>query len=91
MFHRQIDPTLAAMIGAALCLLPGIGVIKKWGDKKYRGTLCFSVGSLRRGHGIDKTGAASFIINSILSRINLVNVTFFKIYAVVMFIALFHT
>lgn len=90
MFHRQIDPTLAAMIGATLCLLPGIGVIKKWGDVKIPWDLMlFSCGAYAVGMALDKTGAASFIINSILSRINLVNVTFFKIYAVVMFIALF--
>ena len=76
MFHRQIDPTLAAMIGATLCLLPGIGVIKKWGDVKIPWDLMlFSCGAYAVGMALDNTGAASFIINSILSKISLVNVT----------------
>ncbi len=89
-FHMSLDPTLVAIIGATLCFLPGIGVLKKWKDVKIPWDLMlFSCGAYAVGMAMDKSGAASYLIQSVLSKINLANVSFFKIYAIIMFIALF--
>ncbi|KUK24927.1 MAG: Anion transporter family protein [Thermotoga sp. 50_1627] len=89
-FGMQLNPTLVAIIGATLVLLPKVGVIKKWSDVKIPWDLMlFSCGAYAVGMALDKSGAASFIIKSLLSKVDLTNTTLFKIYAIVMFIALY--
>lgn len=89
-FGMQLDPTLVAIIGATLALLPKVGVIKKWSDLKIPWDLMlFSCGAYAVGMAMDKSGAASFIIKSMLSKVDLSNATLFKVYAIVMFIALY--
>lgn len=89
-FGMQLDPTLVAIIGATLVMLPKVGVIKKWNEIKIPWDLMlFSCGAYAVGMAMNSSGAASFLIKTMLSRVDLSNTSLFKIYAVVMFIALY--
>jgi anion transporter len=89
-FHMTLDPTIVAILGATLMLLPKIGVITKWSEVKIPWDLMlFSCGAYAVGMSMDKSGAAAYLIKQVLSQINLTSTGFFGIYAIVMFIALF--
>lgn len=89
-FGMTLDPTLVAIIGATLVMLPKVGVVKKWSEVRIPWDLMlFSCGAYAVGMAMDKSGAASFIIKSLLMKVDLSHASLFKIYAIVMFIALY--
>ncbi|NMC31536.1 MAG: anion transporter [Veillonellaceae bacterium] len=89
MFGLQISLVLVTLISGILFFMPYIG-IANWKDAKVPWDLVlFSVGAYSVGLALDASGGASFLLNSLFGSLNLASLGFFKLYAVVIFVAMF--
>lgn len=89
LFGFQISLVMVALISATLFFLPYIGILN-WKETKIPWDLMiFSAGAYSVGLALDDSGAASFLLNSILDKFNLASMNTFLVFMIVMFIASF--
>lgn len=89
LFGMQISLVMVTLISGILFFMPYIG-IANWKDAKVPWDLIlFSVGAYSVGLSLDASGGATFILNSIFGSLDLASLGFFKLYVIVMFIAMF--
>lgn len=89
-FGFEIDPVMAAMIGAIITLMPKIGVLK-WNEADIPWHLMlFSAGAYAGGLALNDSGAAKWVIQNIFNMIHFdKHVSFGIVYVVVVGIMLF--
>jgi di/tricarboxylate transporter len=96
MFGFQIDPTVTAILGAIVCLLPKVGILA-WNEADIPWHLMlFSAGAYAGGMALEDTGAARWAVGRVFTLLNIgQNVPFFTVYlaviAVMMYSHLFFT
>jgi len=90
LFGFEIDPVMAAMLGAIITLFPKIGVLK-WNEADIPWHLMlFSAGAYAGGLALNDTGAAKWVIQNIFNMIHFnKNVNFGVVYVIVVGIMLF--
>jgi len=85
----QISTAMVAILSAALCFLPGIGVLS-WKETKIPWDLMiFSCGAYAAGLALESSGAAAWLLNSVFARTNIKNMSFFAAYSIVIIVAMF--
>lgn len=89
-FGFEIDPVMAAMVGAIITLFPKIGVLK-WNEADIPWHLMlFSAGAYAGGLALNDSGAAKWVIQNIFNMIHFdKNVSFIYVYVIVVGIMLF--
>ncbi|WEB70346.1 SLC13 family permease [Aerococcus christensenii] len=86
-FHISTEQT--AVLSMLLCLLPGIGVIK-WKEANIKWDLMiFSAGAYAIGKAVDKSGAATWTINHLVSMIGLDQINPSFVAVILIFITIF--
>lgn len=90
LFGFEIDPVMAAMLGAIITLFPKYGVLK-WNEADIPWHLMiFSSGAYAGGLALNDSGAAKWVIQNIFTFVNIdKNQNFWMIYLVVMAVMLF--
>ncbi|MEG1389853.1 MAG: DASS family sodium-coupled anion symporter [Angelakisella sp.] len=89
MFGFEISLVVVAILSAAIFLMPHIGILD-WKEAKIPWNLMlFSCGAYAGGLALDETGVASWVLGSIFDKLGVTNMSFFVLYAVIMFIASF--
>jgi anion transporter len=89
MFGFKISLVMVAVLSALLFFLPYIGILT-WDETKVPWNLMiFSAGAYAGGLALDKSGAASFMLTKIFGSFDLVALSPFLVYMLVMFIASF--
>lgn len=83
-FGFQIDAVMAAMIGAVICFLPKIGLLK-WNEADIPWHLMlFSAGAYAGGLALDNSGAAGWAIGKLFGYFHIVKGTsFLLVYVIV--------
>lgn len=89
MFGFEISLTVVAILSAAIFLMPHIGILD-WKEANIPWNLMiFSCGAYAGGLALDETGVASWVLNSLFDKIGVENLSFFALYAIIIFIASF--
>jgi len=89
LFGFQLSLVMVAIVSAILFFLPHVGILS-WKEAKIKwDLLLFSCGAYAGGLALDATGVASWILKSIFDRLGVAHLSFFTIYAIVIFIASF--
>lgn len=89
MFGFEISLVVVAILSAAIFMMPHIGILN-WKEVKIPWELMlFSCGAYAGGLALDETGVASWILNSIFEYLGLAHMSFFMLYAIIIFIASF--
>ncbi|MEA5011576.1 MAG: DASS family sodium-coupled anion symporter [Angelakisella sp.] len=89
MFGFEISLVVVAILSAAIFLMPHFGILD-WKEAKIPWNLMiFSCGAYAGGLALDETGVASWVLNSIFDKLGVENMSFFTLYAVIIFIASF--
>jgi solute carrier family 13 (sodium-dependent dicarboxylate transporter), member 2/3/5 len=84
-----VSTTAAAIIGATLCFLPGIGLLT-WKETKIPWDLMiFSAGAYAVGLALEGTGGAKWLLDTVFNAAGIKSMSFFSAYALVMVIAMF--
>jgi anion transporter len=88
-FGIEIPATIAAMLGVVIALFPKWGVLK-WSEAEIPWHLfVFSAGAYAGGLALDDTGAAAWAVGSIFANINMREVPFGVLYAVIMAVMIY--
>jgi solute carrier family 13 (sodium-dependent dicarboxylate transporter), member 2/3/5 len=70
-FGFEIDPVMAAMVGAIITFFPKIGILK-WNEADIPWHLMlFSAGAYAGGMALDQTGAAKWVVSNIFQMVHL--------------------
>lgn len=89
LFGFQLSLVMVAILSAALFFMPYIGILE-WKEAKISwNLLIFACGAYAAGVALDKTGVASWGLNSIFDSLGVENMSFFILYASIMFISSF--
>lgn len=89
LFGFQLSLVMVAILSAALFFMPYIGILE-WKEAKISwNLLIFACGAYAAGVALDKTGVASWGLNSIFNSLGVENMSFFALYASIMFISSF--
>lgn len=89
LFGFQLSLVMVAILSAALFFLPYIGILK-WKEAKISwNLLIFACGAYAAGVSLDKTGVASWGLNSIFNTLGVENMSFFMLFSVITFISSF--
>ena len=88
-FHN-IDETIAALIGAILALVPGVGVVK-WNDVDIPWHLMlFSAGAYVLGSGLNATDLPNTMVNAAFDALGITNSTpYWVLYVVLTFVMMY--
>ena len=88
-FHN-IDETIAALIGAILSLVPGVGVVK-WNDVDIPWHLMlFSAGAYVLGSGLNATDLPNTMVNAAFDALGITNSTpYWVLYVVLTFVMMY--
>ena len=83
-FGFEIDPVMAAMVGAVIALLPKVGLIK-WNEADIPWHLMiFSAGAYAGGLALNDTGAATWVVQNIFNALHFdASVDFWTVYVIV--------
>lgn len=83
-FGFQIDPVMAAMVGAVITFLPRVGIIK-WNEADIPWHLMlFSAGAYAGGLALDNSGAAKWVIGNLFGYLHIGKGTnFWVVYVVI--------
>jgi solute carrier family 13 (sodium-dependent dicarboxylate transporter), member 2/3/5 len=88
-FGIEIGPSIAAMIGAAIALWPGVGVLE-WNDTDIPWHLMiFSAGAYAGGLALEASGAAAWGVKGIFGNLPLDHLSFGWAYAAVVAVMLY--
>lgn len=89
LFGFQLSLVIVAIVSAILFFLPHIGILE-WKEAKISwNLLIFSCGAYAGGLALDSSGVASWALNRIFGSLKVESLSFFALYAVVIFIASF--
>lgn len=89
MFGFTISVNMVAIIGATLTFMPKIGLLA-WKETKIPWDLMiFSAGAYAVGNALEKSGAAAWMINNLVKKLNLETLSPLAVYIVVILIAMF--
>ncbi|WP_353095210.1 DASS family sodium-coupled anion symporter [Tissierella praeacuta] len=89
LFGFQLSLVMVAIASAILFFLPHIGILE-WKEANIKwDLLVFSCGAYAGGLALDSSGVASWALNSIFKSLSVENLSFFTLYAIVIFIASF--
>lgn len=89
MFGFKISLVVTAIVAAAIFMMPHVGILE-WKEVKIPWNLMiFSCGAYAGGIALDETGVANWILNSIFDHLGVEGLSFFGLYAVIIFIASF--
>lgn len=89
MFGFDISLVVVAIVSAAIFLMPHVGILN-WKEAKIPWDLMvFSCGAYAGGLALDETGVATWVLNSVFDKLGVENMSFFVLYAVIIFIASF--
>lgn len=89
MFDFDISLVVVAIVSAAIFLMPHVGILN-WKEAKIPWDLMvFSCGAYAGGLALDETGVATWVLNSVFDKLGVENMSFFVLYAVIIFIASF--
>lgn len=85
----ELGPSISAMIGAAIALMPRIGLLE-WDDTEIPWhLLIFSAGAYAGGLTLESTGAAEWGVKKIFGGLDLTSVSFGWTYAIVIAVMLY--
>jgi len=89
-FGFQIDPVMAAMVGAVITLLPKVGLLK-WNECDIPWHLMiFSAGAYAGGLALNDTGAAKWAVQNLFATFNLSKgINFWVIYLVIISVMMY--
>lgn len=89
LFGFQLSLVIVAIVSAILFFLPHIGILE-WKEAKISwNLLIFSCGAYAGGLALDSSGVASWALNRIFGSLKVESLSFFALYAIVIFIASF--
>ncbi|GAA0076742.1 DASS family sodium-coupled anion symporter [Clostridium sp. CTA-5] len=85
----RLSLVMVAILSAALFFMPYIGILK-WKEAKISwNLLIFACGAYAGGVALNDTGVASWVLNSIFTSLGIENLSFYALFATIMFIASF--
>ncbi len=88
-FGFEISVYMTAIIAAVCCLLPNYGVLT-WKEAKIKWDLMlFAAGAYAVGNALEKTKAAEWIINKVVSSLGLASMSHTAVYILVVFISMY--
>lgn len=93
-YHKQIfgfaiSVNMVAIIGATLAFMPKVGLLT-WKETKIPWDLMiFSAGAYAVGNALEKSGAASWMINNLVQKMELEALSPITVYIIVILIAMF--
>ncbi|GAB6167788.1 DASS family sodium-coupled anion symporter [Clostridium carnis] len=88
-FGFQLSLVMVSILSAIMFFLPHIGILE-WKEAKISwNLLVFSCGAYAGGLALDSSGVASWALNKMFSSLGVENLSFFTLYAIVIFIASF--
>ena len=89
MWGFPISTSMAAIIAATLCFLPGIGLLS-WKETKIPWDLMiFSAGAYAAGLALESSGGAKWLMDSVFVATGIKTMSFFGAYVFVMLISMF--
>ncbi|MCX7875479.1 MAG: DASS family sodium-coupled anion symporter [Melioribacteraceae bacterium] len=90
LFGFQIDPVMAAMVGAVITLLPKVGLLK-WNECDIPWHLMlFSAGAYAGGLALNDTGAAKWAVQNLFQSFNLnKEINFWVIYIIIISVMMY--
>ncbi|WP_311734585.1 SLC13 family permease [Clostridium chauvoei] len=88
-FGFQLSLVMVSILSAIMFFLPHIGILE-WKEAKISwNLLVFSCGAYAGGLALDSSGVASWALNKMFSSLGVEKLSFFTLYAIVIFIASF--